>query len=98
MSQTASKKIVDLTVQGIESWTKRGEKLVAQLAHALASSRAGTPLFTPPTDMSRSSVWYSGMVVEPAEFSQDLARLQTSLAATGAPTGAFTERPVSASH
>jgi hypothetical protein len=38
------------------------------------------------------------MAVEPAEFSQDLARLQASLAATGATTGSSIERPVPAPH
>jgi hypothetical protein len=98
MSQTASQKFVDLTVHGLKSWAKRGEKLVAQLANTLDSYGTGPRLFTPPTDMSRSSVWYSGMAVEPAEFSQDLARLQASLAATGATTGSSIERPVPAPH
>jgi hypothetical protein len=35
--------------------------------------------FKAPPVVVQSSVWYSGLGVEPAQFSEQLARLQTSL-------------------
>jgi hypothetical protein len=50
-------------------WLDKGKDLLMQLRVR----------FNSPPVVVQSSVWYSGLAIEPAQFSEQLARLQTSL-------------------
>ena len=47
-----------------------------------------------PVATEESSIWYSGLVIEPTEFSNQLARLQVSLQGSSAPMEAPVNMPV----
>jgi hypothetical protein len=50
-------------------WLEKSKNLLIQLRDR----------FIAPPVAVQSSVWYSGLGIEPAQFSEQLARLQTSL-------------------
>jgi len=53
----------------LDSLAERGKTLVRKISRSFAR----------PEDAPQPSAWHSGMVIEPAEFSRQLVRLQFSL-------------------
>jgi hypothetical protein len=64
-------------------WLERGKAFFAQLFDSLAA---------PPVAV-QPSVWYSGLGIEPLEFTEQLSRLQTSLSFAGTVAPADTAMP-----
>jgi hypothetical protein len=69
-------------------WLDKGKNLLMHLR-----SR-----FNAPPVAVQSSVWYSGLGIEPAQFSEQLARLQTSLNCANAPVIDDAARKAAAAH
>jgi len=55
------------------TWMERGRTLAGRLEGLRAE------LFAVPSVEPTSSVWYSGLVIDPTDFSQQLASLNTSM-------------------
>jgi hypothetical protein len=56
-------------------WFTRGKALLAQLKHQIMA----------PPGKVQPTIWYSGLGIEPAEFTGQLARLQSSLKTANKP-------------